>query len=331
MIRTRTMADEWRRRHAVYTALGNEPVLPADTDDLTAEREATVLVAGDPSADYPLLESTLCDARTYVVASLTPAMTADYLERASFDVMILSVERNVDRYLPLISALRRNPRLVTTPVVMLSPRGGLQDPEPALRAGVTDIIERPLSPRFTGEHDWAERIRAHVSESMTRRALYDCLRALPPESFADPATDLAARAAFECYLAQMVRDHRTWPRPWSLGVFALTEARLADGRAAEMTDGLMAQAARIILALSRAEDFCARVGPREIALVMPNTDPDAGGQALARIGTALAATPLETRQGQPATIVPVMHVMTPDGEETPRAILARGLGAVRAA
>ncbi len=331
MVRIKTMADEWRRRHRVYTALGNEPTWPDNPAALAAERTATLLVAGMPSTDYPVIESAFASDRISIVAAFTPLITVDYLSRHSFDVVILTVGDDVAPFLPAISALRRNHRLADAPVVVVAPPAGLSDPQAALRAGVTDILTRPLNetPAYHGGQDWIDRIRSFLIESVTRKALTQCLRALPPESFCDAVTGLAGRATFECWLAQMLSDQRTDPRPWSLAIFDLSETERADGTRLRTGNTVFCEAASMIRALTRVEDFTARVGPSEIALALPATPPDAGAQVAERVAATLSATSFEGVGGEPLRLVPRVTPLVARAGESARLLLGRALAQAR--
>ncbi len=324
MIRVKTMADEWRRRHAVFSALGHEPEQPADMAGVCAKRDATILFAGDPGPEYATVESLFADDRTLIVGAFTPTMTVDYLSRHAFDVLVLSARDSVEGFLPVVSALRRNPRLVPTPVVILAPRTGLRDTQTALRAGVTDIVFRPLE----GE-DWADRIRTFLTESVMRKALGATLNAAQPGPLTDPLTGLSNPQVFERYIMQCLEDQRASPRAWSVMVIEIGQAMCGDGPLIATSDSVFRDAAAMVAGLTRASDFKARVGPRHVAVAMPNTPRDAATQTVRRVVGALSATAFEGVQGNVVEIVPRSAVVVSGEEDSPREMLTRALDSIR--
>ncbi|MGF1454256.1 MAG: diguanylate cyclase domain-containing protein [Alphaproteobacteria bacterium] len=284
MMRLHAMVDEWTRRHAVLTALGHTPAQSSHARDLIDGADRTVLVAGEPGPDYARIEALCADRTATVVGAFTPAMTVDYLARHAFDVLILTASSDLEAYLPVVSAVRRNPRLIATPILVTADPGAHPEVAGALRTGVTDILLRSLS-----DDDFAARIRTFLTESTMRRVLKGVLDAGPPAALRDEETGLAGAAFCEAQLERMTAETHATRRAWSLVLFDLGQAQCEDGSLVPTESRVFFEAASVIAAMARAQDFKARPGERELLILMPQTPRAQAHDVARRLGGALAS------------------------------------------
>lgn len=284
MLRLRTMIDEWTRRHAVLSAFNMAPADAGPASRLLEGEDRTILVAGEAGPAYARIEALCADRHTTVVGAFTPVTAVDYLARHRFDVLVLTAAKQLDAFLPVISAVRRNPRLSATPVILIVD-GTPSDPvAKAVKAGATDVLPQTLN-----DSVFALRIRALLMESTLRRLLKSALEACPPVALRDTETGLAGGDLCTAQLERMVSEAHATRRAWSFALLDLSRARGADDVAIPTPDHAFAEAASLIGAMARAQDFRARIGPRELALVLPDTGGDAAQVVGQRVGGALAA------------------------------------------
>ncbi len=289
MLRLRAMVDEWTRRHAVLAALGTAPGDPARARDLIEGQDSTILVAGEPGPDYARIEALCAGGLTTVVGAFTPTMTVDYLSRHRFDVLILTTPARLEAYLPVVSAVRRNPRLAATPILMVTDASGGQDAAGAFRAGATDVLDRAME-----DADFALRVSVYVTESTMRRVLKGVLDSPPPPDLRDVETGFAASTLCEAHLERMAAEAHATRRAWSLALLDLSDARGEDGALLATPDAVFAEAASLVGAMARAQDFRARLARRELAILMPETCRDDAHEVARRMSGALASARFET-------------------------------------
>ncbi len=307
MMRLHAMINEWTRRHAVLSALGRTPSQSSHAGSLLKDADRTVLVAGEPGPDYARIEALCADSTTTIVGAFTPATTVDYLARHAFDVLILTAPGDLEAYLPVVSAVRRNPRLVSTPILMIADPEACDGAAGALRAGATDILLRSLS-----DADFAARVRSFLIESTMRRILKGVLDVAPPSALRDEETGLAGATLCEAHLERMASEAHATRRPWSLVLFDMSAARREDGTAIPTSGSAFLEATSVIAAMARAQDFKARLGRREIMILMPETPRARAHEVARRLSGAMSAARFGADDDQDGVVVLARHaVITP--------------------
>jgi len=290
LLRLRTMEREWHRRSALLARFGlGDADMPAGLPQ--PEGTPRYLIAGEAGADYGRVDHTLRRAGAEVVAAFTPETSADYLSQGGFDGLVLLLEGDAGGYLPMIAAMRRNPSLFNTPVLVVGDAERLDAPEELYRQGVSDVVIRPLS-----EADVLTRLSAYREENAARGALRQAFRRFRPAATQESVSGLFTRAFFMEHLAATLSAGDV---PFSLGV--LRVANLADLRASSGyagADHVLRQCAGLIDGLARGEDLVARLSDDRFGVIFPDTDLTRARTPLKRMERIIATTEFHTAEAE---------------------------------
>lgn len=106
---------------------------------------ATILICDDEPSLRELMRICLGPRYSYAEAGGT-AEAIDLVEQLEPDLLLLDVMMPGGSGLSVVEHVRRNPRLASTPVVVISAFTAEADRRAALEAGATDFLEKPFDP-----------------------------------------------------------------------------------------------------------------------------------------------------------------------------------------
>jgi PleD family two-component response regulator len=277
-----------------------------------------VLIANAQEWVTRSLESILRPAGYAVLKAYTGHDALEGARRSAPDVVILDIELPETDVLALCRALRVDPYITpSTPILVTSPgplaRAQVID---ALRAGANGVWGQPLD-----TEEFLLRLEGHVRAKLDADAARD-------GGLLDPRTGLYNARGLERRARELAAQVDR--REASLACIALA----SETNGSALADSL----ARALRAAARAADTVGRLGPREFAVLAPDTDAAGAVRLFHRLGEALAAPgslqgavtaagerPLRLRAGYDAR----------SGFRTtaldPAVLLARALHALRAA
>jgi PleD family two-component response regulator len=248
-------------------------------------RSPLILIANAQEWVTRSLDSILCPAGYAVLRAYTGRDALESARRSSPDVVILDSGLPETDVLALCRALRVDPYLSPSTPIFVTALGPLSRPQvlDALRAGANGVWGQPLD-----TEEFLLRLEGHVRAKLDADAARE-------GGLLDPRTGLynargLARRAREL-AAQADR------RDGSLACLAL--APQASGPA------LVESLACTLRAAARASDAIGRVGPREFAVLAPDTDGAGAVKLFRRLVDALAPgsvgpQPLRLRGGYDA-------------------------------
>jgi PleD family two-component response regulator len=275
-----------------------------------------VLIANAQEWVTRSLESILRPAGYAVLKAYTGRDALEGARRSAPDVVILDNELPETDVLALCRALRVDPYITpSTPILVTSP-GPLARAEviDALRAGANGVWGQPLD-----TEEFLLRLEGHVRAKLDADAARD-------GGLLDPRTGLYNARGLERRARELAAqvDRR--------------EASLACVALASETNGsaLVDSLARALRGAARAADTVGRLGPREFAVLAPDTDAAGAVRLFHRLGDALT---LPGKVGMPATGERPLRLRAGydarSGFRTtaldPAVLLARALHALRAA
>ena len=235
----------------------------------TPARTVLVLVANAQEWVSRSLESILRPAGYAVLKAYTARDALEGARRCAADVLILDRGLPETDVLALCRTLRRNPAITpSTPIFLTTPGpvGRTQMLE-ALRAGANAVWGHPLD-----TEEFLLRLEGHVRAKLDADAARDT-------GLLDPRTGLYNARGLERRARELAAQVDR--RDASLACIAVAPHR----NDAAPVDSL----ARELRAAARAADTVGRLGPREFAVLAPDTDAAGAVRLFRRVGAALAA------------------------------------------
>lgn len=314
--RLATMQAEMMRRVATASRYG---IGASEIDEGAQFREPQVLVVG-AGIRYFSIERALA-RRATLVGAFTVDTAFDYLERQSFDCVVVNMR--VPAAAEFIGRLRRNVLHYALPVIVLADPHEVGDIDLAYGAGASDVVfydgdERGLAERVAillREHRFRESLKATYARSRDR-ATNDAL------------TGLYARGFLLEHLSHLVEEADPEADRLSLVGFHignLCAVNCAEGYAAG--DHLIRQVGTLVGRLVRGEDLAARASGAHFVVVLPDTSLEEAGIVAARVGGVIRASRFALPGAAEAVAAELATSITAyRGGDTTEALLARVCG-----
>jgi len=236
-----------------------------------------------------VLERMLCE-----VAEVDQAEdVVETCRRERPDVVLLDWAFCGRRRLGQLSAMHEDPELARISVVILDAHIELDDALEALRLGAHDILRDP--------DDHAQLV-ARVRAAGESKELRDMLRKwaveLPDLAFVDEVTGLYNRKFLVRQLSGLVASARRHERALSVALVDIDRfKRVNDLLGHAMGDAALARIAQCLHHHLREEDYAGRYGGDEFLVLLPDVDRDGAGAACEKLRAAVAASPVEARNG----------------------------------
>lgn len=123
----------------------------------TEATKAKILIVEDEPGVAMAIRFALGLANCEAQIAETGAEAMEMAESGNFDLITLDVSLRGESGLTLCRELKENPRLKSTPIVMISGRGGLEDQQNGLDAGAVDYIIKPFN-----TFEFAPRLLSHI-------------------------------------------------------------------------------------------------------------------------------------------------------------------------
>ncbi|MBB5518633.1 GGDEF domain-containing protein [Amphiplicatus metriothermophilus] len=277
-LRLRNLAEETGERLKSAAALARASSFPPIE---TAGAPPRTLIAGAPgdAALAALSAAERVSAETAGAMNAGQAMRS--LETGAFDCAVLIPKGAGDPLLSLARAMRRHRKLHEIPVIVIPPPGAPGGPvEVAWRgANVADVVLRAhVSEDLGGRIVLAAR-RARLAAAMRR-----FLSACAGEGVRDRLSGAFAPAFFAQHAERLFARSDQTGRPLSLVALRLFPAAPHAGPRA------LAEAARLVNRVTRAEDFVARLSPDTFIAVLSATGGADAAVAAKRVEGVIANT-----------------------------------------
>ncbi|TBW33017.1 diguanylate cyclase [Siculibacillus lacustris] len=244
--------------------------------------DAHVLVVG-AGIRYFTIERAL-SKRATLIGAFTIETALDYLERRSFDAVVLNLP--LDEAAEFATLLRRNPDHFAVPIIALTGETERRLIEQMHEAGASDVILAT-----EGEAVFAERVEAAMAEHRLHVALKAAYAGTRHPATNDALTGLYGRGFLMDHLETLVADARDDGDRLSMIGFRVLD--LGDFNAEwgwAGGDQLLRQVGMMIGRLVRGEDLAARAGGDRFAVVLPATDGDDAAVVAHRIAGVIETT-----------------------------------------
>jgi diguanylate cyclase (GGDEF)-like protein len=201
--------------------------------------------------------------------------------------------------------LRRDARLTTVPIVVLSARRSQESKVRAFEAGADDYVVKPFG---------LQEIDARIRANLRKRDLYERLERtnvqlrmanerLEEMATTDGLTGLANRRSLDARLAEEFLRAERYETSLSLVMVDLDGFKAVNDRSGHAAgDALLAQLAQRLRAQARVTDVVARYGGDEFAFVLPHTTLEEAHRFAERLCVSIDGAPLRFADGTPAAI-----------------------------
>jgi two-component system cell cycle response regulator PopA len=202
------------------------------------------------------------------------------------DAAIVFDEGDLGEALEICRAIRQAPNLFHFPVLLVAGEVVAADPTEPIRAGVNDVLARPIAAA-----DLRERVIALVRLERFRSWLLDAYRQGLGLIVTDGLTGLYRFGFLHEHLARTLEDLRGSAGPLAIGTVRIPDLREINARAGYAAgDRVLRQVGAVIGRLVRSEDLAARVRGATFAILMPDTTLAAARLVCRRIAAVLAST-----------------------------------------
>ena len=234
---------------------------------------------------------------TFGFATLCGALTISAaLDRLAgeemFDTLVIDTGIAYEDAIAFIADLRRNPRHIHLPVVMMRDRRMLFGITDALAAGMNEIL-----PSDIPVADVAVHLAIHAGIYRAERTLRQTARLAHSFDLRDEATGLLDNRFLAAFLNTESRDRRADHTDHLIEV----EVAIPSGPDCHAVDRdrIMRQIGRLVEKMVRAECLVARAGNEAIAIVVPSSTRREAEAACSRINAILQMTRLSSADDAP--------------------------------
>ena len=263
-LRLATMREELVRRASTAKKYGvdQETVVPSEE----IKGIVQLLVIGGRGDSFSAIEAQL-GADTDLTFAWSGQTALDYLQRRSFDAVLVDMDSHDGEALQLCSQIRAHPSLSTLPVLIFGDRIGLNDASEPYRAGADDVLFRPLA-----NDELRTRIRALVAHQRYRAALHRVYSEARHLITSDSLTGLYSHGYLMEHLGDEIDYAKAHDRNLSIALFDIHQMRNINrqyGYAAG--DKVIRQIGSLMSRLVRGEDLPARLNGEEFCVLLPDT------------------------------------------------------------
>ena len=320
LVRLNTMHEELVRRlntSAKYGVDAPPPILPPSKLE-----DANILFMGDAQG-FGAIENSLYKRAT-LIGALTFSTAVDYLNRSKFDTVLIDAGDQPEMYLEFTRDMRRNSNLFNLPILMLIEPGSLKDITIAYEAGITDVIEKPVS-----QDELQVRTVALIREQRFR----DSLRLIYTEAkhFAtnDSLTGLYNRGFIYEHLSNVISDAERTSQVFSLATLEIKNMRQINETLGYASgDRVIRQIGELIGMLVRGEDLAARYSGHQFMIILPDTHSEQAIQAIRRIAGVIHFTEFAIQgHNHPVSVAMNTSISGYEAGDTPDKLVERAWGA----
>jgi len=280
-------------------------------------RSPLILIVSDQQWSVRSLESILAPNGFSIITASSAAKAVERARTAQPDAVLVDAELPDGSGLDVCRTLSSGRVLDPGAPILINARGPVTRRErlEALRAGAWDLLGLPLD----GE-ELLLRLRTLLGAKLHADACRE-------ESIVDSTTGLYNLRGLMRRAAEMAAEAARYGRPMACVVFAL-EPAAADGDRSWARDGdaTFADALRVLRDSIRDSDVIGRMGPSEMIVLAPATDPD-GAHAIARRAIAAVESATATAPRMRAGLYAVSNFR--DAGVEPVDLLVRAIIALR--
>lgn len=283
LVRIATMKAELERRTATTRRYGLDDLSP--TPQRREAGDINILVLAGGATGVQAIE-TILGRDAVLTYAWSTAIALDYLVRRTFDAVVISLEQDDPDIWELCADIRRNARLYNLPIVAIADRKTLPDAEKVFKAGVSDLLYRPLQGL-----ELSARIDAFIQEEHYRAAMHRVYREARHFLTSDALTGLYSYGFAMDHLGREIEHAAARDKSLTVGLFNIRKMATINAEYGYAGgDKIIRQIGNLIVNLVRGEDLPARLGGDEFCVILPDTDRQAAAVVMDRIANIIQVT-----------------------------------------
>ncbi len=284
-------------------------------------RQLSVLVVDDDQDVAAMLEALLVAHGYRVVYARSVFMAKEALAEEQFQIVVIDRGLEDGDGMRLCADIRQRHERAYVYIILLTARDSREDVIAGLQAGADDYLSKKIS-----EAELIARLNTASRIVRLERALRAALaeRSQPGPEI---ATASQARARLLARLERDLEHALTTQRPLAVLVLNIDAFKAVNDRHGHVAgDDLLRQLAnRVRFALPRDEDWIARIGGEEFAVVLPGAGIATATDVAERLRITVAATPFHVAGTDVSVTLSLgvgsLETLSPDEEVAAQALL----------
>lgn len=271
-----------------------DPKHGAETAGAPAGQPMTIVIVDDIMANAMLLEKLVQSVGPVITRTfIDPIEALEWCEGNSFDVLLLDYLMPTLDGISFLQRLRRNAQLADLPVVMITAEEKPETLYKALDVGANDFLKKPVDPI-----ELAARTRNMLRLRSRQLELERANQQLALLANTDGLTGVANRRYFLQRLEQELERSKRYHSPLVLAALDVDHFKqINDQYGHQAGDEVLKALSEFTVKMLRANDLVGRLGGEEFAILMPESDQEAGAIVSERIRAELAAIQIDTVAG----------------------------------
>jgi len=204
-------------------------------------------------------------------------------------VLVVDTDACETEQLPMIEAIKSDPDLFVTGVVVRGRRLDVDDALEGMGRGAHAMLVDPVS-----DAELVSAVRSAARTSQLQEELRNRAEALERLAFSDGLTEIANRRFLDRQLQALISSANRHGRPLAVALVDVDRfKRVNDAHGHATGDAVLLEVARRMAGRLRAEDHIGRFGGEEFLVLLPDTDAEAAADVAEALRAAVSAGPVE--------------------------------------
>ena len=287
LVRLKMTTDEWRVRENTASQLG---VVSGSSNVMTESAEnANILMIEDKDFEERKIIETLKQDDHNITAVQSGIDLMSKIGENKYDLMIISLNLEIEDGLRLCSHLRSNERTRTTPILMIGEEQDMDRIAHGLEIGAHDYVMRPVE-----RSELLARVRTQIRRKRFQERLKSSYEISLSMALTDSLTNLYNRRYLEVHMEKLLEKNRNDKKSLAVLMVDIDHFKnVNDTYGHNVGDEILKVFSKRLKDSLRPTDLIARLGGEEFTVILPDVSISRAHMVAERLRRNIASEPIE--------------------------------------